>query len=81
MRGNATGFTDEEYYITLEKTWYMETLVKRHCDILNVNNPENNIKLVVDEWGTWYNVEEGTNPGFLFQQNTMRDAMVASYQS
>ena len=56
----------------------METLVKRHCDILNVNNPENNIKLVVDEWGTWYNVEEGTNPGFLFQQNTMRDAMVAS---
>ncbi len=77
-KGNATGFTDEEYYITLEKTWYMETLVKRHCDILNVNNPENNIKLVVDEWGTWYNVEEGTNPGFLFQQNTMRDAMVAS---
>lgn len=77
-KGNATGFSEDEYYKTLEKTWYMETLVKRHCDILNVNNPENNIKLVVDEWGTWYNVEEGTNPGFLFQQNTMRDAMVAS---
>ena len=33
---------------------------------------------MVDEWGTWYDVEPGTNPGFLFQQNTMRDAMVAA---
>ena len=77
-KGNATGFTDDVYYKTLERTWYMDTLIKRHCDIMNVNDPENKIKLIVDEWGTWYNVEEGTNPGFLFQQNTMRDAMVAS---
>ena len=77
-KGNATGFTDDEYYKTLEKTLYMDTLIKRHSDIMNVYDPENKIKLIVDEWGTWYNVEEGTNPGFLFQQNTMRDAMVAS---
>ena len=33
--------------------------------------------MIFDEWGCWYDVEPGTNPGFLFQQNTMRDAIVA----
>jgi alpha-N-arabinofuranosidase len=32
----------------------------------------------VDEWGNWFSVEPGTNPGFLFQQNTMRDAITAA---
>ena len=41
-------------------------------------DPEKRVGLIVDEWGTWYDVEEGTNPGFLYQQNTMRDAMVAA---
>jgi alpha-L-arabinofuranosidase len=36
------------------------------------------VALVVDEWGTWYAVEPGTNPRFLYQQNTMRDALVAA---
>lgn len=40
-------------------------------------DPENKVALIVDEWGGWYDVEEGTNPGFLYQQNTMRDAMIA----
>lgn len=40
-------------------------------------DPEKNIGMIIDEWGTWYEVEKGTNPGFLFQQNTMRDALVA----
>ena len=42
------------------------------------NDPEKKIGMIVDEWGTWYDVEPGTNPGFLYQQNTMRDAMVAA---
>ena len=37
--------------------------------------------MIVDEWGTWYDVEPGTNPGFLYQQNTMRDALVAGINS
>ena len=45
--------------------------------IMSKYDPEKRIGLLVDEWGTWYNVEEGTNPGFLYQQNTMRDALVA----
>jgi alpha-N-arabinofuranosidase len=40
-------------------------------------DPQKKVALVVDEWGGWYNVEKGTNPGFLYQQNTMRDAMIA----
>jgi len=39
-------------------------------------DPEKKVALVVDEWGTWFDVEPGTNPGFLFQQNTLRDAFV-----
>ena len=55
----------------------MEELVTRHSEIMNRYDPAKRVILAVDEWGTWFNVEEGTNPGFLYQQNTMRDAIVA----
>lgn len=55
----------------------MEELVTRHSTIMDKYDPAKRIALIVDEWGGWYNVEEGTNPGFLYQQNTMRDAMIA----
>jgi alpha-N-arabinofuranosidase len=55
----------------------MEELVTKHSDIMDKYDPENKVALIVDEWGGWYDVEEGTNPGFLYQQNTMRDAMIA----
>jgi alpha-N-arabinofuranosidase len=41
-------------------------------------DPDKRVDLLVDEWGGWYDVEPGTNPGFLYQQNTMRDAMLAA---
>ncbi len=77
-KGSATEFTDEEYYTTISKTLFMDELIKRHGEIMNRYNPNNTIGLIVDEWGCWYDVEEGTNPGFLYQQNTMRDAIVAA---
>ncbi len=77
-KGFSTGFPIEEYYSTLNHTLHMEELVSRHSDIMNQYDPEKKVGMIVDEWGTWYNVEPGTNPGFLYQQNTMRDAMVAS---
>ncbi|WP_322175876.1 alpha-N-arabinofuranosidase [Acutalibacter caecimuris] len=77
-KGAATGFTKGEYYATLKAAGYMEELVARHCQIMDRHDPLHKVGLVVDEWGTWYNVEPGTNPGFLYQQNTMRDAMVAA---
>ncbi len=76
-KGKALAFTRDEYYTTIEKAYKMEELVCRHGDIMNRYDPEKKIGMIVDEWGTWYDVEEGTNPGFLYQQNTMRDAIVA----
>ena len=52
-------------------------MLPEHSAIMDKYDPEKKVALVVDEWGGWYNVESGTNPGFLFQQNTMRDAMIA----
>lgn len=77
-KGSATEFNAAEYYQTIKNTLFMEELLKKHTEIMDEYDPENNIGLVVDEWGTWYNVEPGTNPGFLYQQNTMRDAIVAA---
>ncbi len=77
-KGPATGFSNDDYYNTLGLCLEMETLVQRHSDIMDRFDPEVTKGLMVDEWGTWWEVEPGTNPGHLFQQNTMRDAIVAA---
>ena len=77
-KGSATQFTQAEYYATLRKAQYMDELVTRHAQIMDRHDPSHKVGLIVDEWGTWFDVEPGTNPGFLYQQNTMRDAMVAA---
>ena len=77
-KGHALGFDEKRYYETIEATLRIEPMIERHLDIMSKYDPEHKVKLIVDEWGTWYDVEEGTNPGFLYQQNTMRDAMVAA---
>ena len=74
---SATGFDEKEWYVTMHKALYMETLIKQHGAIMNQYDPDHKIGMIVDEWGTWHDVEPGTNPGFLYQQNTMRDALVA----
>ena len=76
-KGSALDFDEEKYYKTIKKTLYMEELIKGHSAIMDQYDPDKKIGLIVDEWGTWYEVEPGTNPGFLYQQNTMRDALVA----
>lgn len=55
----------------------MEELINRHGAIMDRYDPEKKIGMIVDEWGCWHDVEPGTNPGFLYQQNTMRDALTA----
>lgn len=77
-KGSATEFSNDEYYDTIKRTLYMEELLTRHSGIMDRYDPEHKVWLIVDEWGTWYDVEPGTNPGFLYQQNTMRDAVVAA---
>ena len=65
------------WYKSLNKALFMETLIERHGHIMDEYDPEKKIGMIVDEWGAWYTVEPGTNPGFLYQQNTMRDALIA----
>lgn len=76
-KGSATDFNTEEWYITLSKTLKMEELITKHTTIMDKYDPNKIVGLMVDEWGCWYDVEEGTNPGFLYQQNSVRDAVVA----
>jgi alpha-N-arabinofuranosidase len=61
----------------MRKAYHMDELVSKHSAIMDEFDPGRKVILAVDEWGTWYNVEPGTNPGFLYQQNTLRDALVA----
>ena len=76
-KGPAVEFSEDQYFKTMKKALRMEELVNKHLEIMDKYDPNHQIDLIVDEWGGWYNVKEGTNPGFLYQQNTMRDAMIA----
>ena len=77
-KNQALTFSREDYFETLALAANMEKIIRGHAAIMDRYDPEKRIGLVVDEWGTWFQVEEGTNPGFLYQQNTMRDALVAA---
>jgi alpha-N-arabinofuranosidase len=76
-KGPATGFGEKEYFNTIKNTLRMEEFVSKHSAIMDKYDPKKRVALVVDEWGVWTNVEPGTNPGFLYQQNSLRDALVA----
>ena len=77
-KNKATEFSAEDYWETLAVSARMEEIIRKHAEIMDKYDPEKRVGLIVDEWGTWFEVEPGTNPGFLYQQNTMRDAMVAA---
>lgn len=77
-KGKSSPFTPEEYYLTLQKCLDIDSVITKHSVIMNQTDPEKTIGLMVDEWGTWWDEEPGTIPGHLYQQNTLRDAMVAA---
>ncbi|MBK0369505.1 alpha-N-arabinofuranosidase [Flavobacterium agrisoli] len=76
-KGDGRTFTEEEYFKTMQSALKMEELVTKHVEIMDKYDPKKKVAMIVDEWGAWYEVEPGTNPGFLYQQNTMRDAVLA----
>lgn len=76
-KGSATEFDSNDWFETLRRTLFIEELLSKHTAIMDKYDPAKRIGLIFDEWGTWYNVEPGSNPGFLYQQNTLRDALVA----
>ena len=77
-KGSATEFDDGDYYWTMGKCREVDEVIKKHCDIMDKYDKNKRIALLLDEWGTWWDEEPGTVRGHLYQQNTLRDALVAS---
>ena len=77
-KSSATNFDEKLYFSGLKKALYMDELVSRHSAIMDEYDKDKRVDLLVDEWGIWTDVEPGTNPGHLFQQNSIRDALIAS---
>lgn len=77
-KGSATGFTEKVWYDTMTRAALMDRLITKHSEIMDKYDPNKRVNLIVDEWGTWFDVEEGTNPGFLYQQNTIRDVLTGA---
>ena len=76
-KGSATDFNESQYFSTMQNCLKMEELVTKHSAIMDKYDAAKKVALVVDEWGIWTDVEPGTNPGFLYQQNSLRDALIA----
>lgn len=76
-KGDSTVFDSDGYYSLLSDVVRMEEIISEHIAVMDKCDPEKKIDLIVDEWGNWFNVMPGTNPGFLHQQNTIRDAVSA----
>lgn len=76
-KGSATKFEEADWHNTMFQAKKMEELVTKHGAIMDKADPQKRVGMIVDEWGTWHNVEPGTQGGFLYQQNSLRDALVA----
>ncbi len=78
-KGPATGFSADEWYGAMRGAHRMADHIRVHSAAMDLYDPQARVYLAVDEWGAWYDVEPGTNPGFLYQQNSLRDALIAGY--
>ena len=76
-KGSATQFGEKEWHATLVRTLRIDEFIQKHSAIMDKYDPQKRVGLMVDEWGTWYDSEPGRDMGALFQQNTLRDAVVA----
>jgi alpha-L-arabinofuranosidase len=77
-KGHATEYGEAEWFELMKRGWEMEEIVKRHSEIMDKYDPEKRVWLIMGEWGTWHEPLEGSRPGFLYQQQTIRDALFAS---
>lgn len=76
-KGSAVDFDEKEWFSILQMTLYIEEIINKNIEIMDKYDIDKRVGLIVDEWGAWYQAEPGTNPAFLYQQNTLRDAIVA----
>jgi alpha-L-arabinofuranosidase len=77
-KGPAVGFDEDQWISTLSHTLRMEDYIASNSALLDKFDPSKKVGFAVDEWGTWYDAQPGREPGFLYQQNTLRDALVAA---
>jgi alpha-N-arabinofuranosidase len=77
-KGSATGFPADQWISTLAHTLRMEQYIAQNTAVMDKQDPAKKVSFAVDEWGTWYDTQPGLDPGFLYQQNTLRDAVVAA---
>lgn len=77
-KADPVNFDESGWADALQQAWRMDELITRHSAVMDKYDPEKRIFLAVDEWGAWYAQDPGTHPGFLRQQNTLRDALIAS---
>ncbi len=77
-KGPATGFGEDQWMSTMQRTLMLDGMIAAHAAVMDKYDPQKRVGLFVDEWSNWYDVEPGTNPGFLQQQNTLRDALTAA---
>ncbi|MCB0744754.1 MAG: alpha-N-arabinofuranosidase [Ignavibacteriales bacterium] len=77
-KSSATEFKEDGWFGMMETTFVVDDRLKKHIALMDEYDPTNKIGLIADEWGSWYEVEPGTNPGFLYQQNTLRDAVMGA---
>ena len=74
----ATGFNEQQYAAVIDETLGMDEFIASNKKVMDKFDPDKKVSILVDEWGTWYAPTEGTDPGFLEQQNSQRDAIVAA---
>ncbi|KQV52783.1 alpha-N-arabinofuranosidase [Pelomonas sp. Root1217] len=77
-KGAAIGFPESEWISTLGNVQQIEQMIAKNSAVLDKNDPSKKIGFYFDEWGSWYDADPGTNPGFLVQRNTLRDALLAA---
>jgi alpha-N-arabinofuranosidase len=77
VKGSATQFGEDQWFSTLERTLRMDGYIRKHGQIMDKYDPDKKVGLMIAEWGTWYDPEPGKDQGALYQQNTVRDAIVA----
>lgn len=78
MEHSATQFGESEWFTVVKMAHDIGDVIQQNIAVMDRYDPDGGMWLIVDEWGTWYPNEPGTNPAFLYQQNSMRDAVVAA---
>jgi alpha-N-arabinofuranosidase len=78
QKGPAVEFNEAEWFELMQRALQTDDIVRGHAAVLDRYDPDGRVWLIVGEWGTWHQPAPGTNPGFLYQQNTLRDAIVAA---